>query len=184
MKKLEQKGVIRCKFDFKDADDLTFSEIEKLISSSNYDLIHYAGHGVLNDENTELSSLFFWKSGRESEIKAMTANDLKDLVKDTKVRFFYLSCCEGSASGHEHRLLRGDFLGIMDSLIVAKVPAILGIRWPLSDQMAPVLAESFYGNLFETGRIDMALYRARCEVARRNKDDMTWASPILVLQEG
>jgi hypothetical protein len=180
---LRETGKIHCQFDFMHTADLTYQEAKRLLASNRYDLVHYAGHGAFSSEKVEDSALFFWKDEPGSQVIAMTINELKDLVKDTRLRFFYLSCCKGAEVGDELQLLDNDFLGIMDGLVVAKIPAILGMRWPLSDEGAKVLAHAFYETLFQTGAIDLALFNARRAVACRNKNDETWASPILVLQE-
>ena len=79
-------------------------------------------------------------------------------------------------------LLDDDFLGIADSLVQASVPAVLGYRWPVSDSGATTLALAFYKSLAKQGQIDTALLDARCKVAAQDRDDITWLSPILIMQ--
>jgi CHAT domain-containing protein len=102
------------------------------------------------------------------------------LVEKSDIRFFYLSCCQGTATAAQNQLLDDDFLGITDALIQAGVPSALGFRWPVSDQGAVELAVGFYDTLARDGRLDVALLEARKKIDR---DDLTWLSPVLIAQK-
>jgi CHAT domain-containing protein len=93
-----------------------------------------------------------------------------------------LSCCSGSRTGAPDKLLDDDFLGIADGIIHAGVPSVLGFRWPVSDDGAITLALAFYESLARQGHLDTALLDARREVAMQDRDDITWLSPILIMQ--
>jgi CHAT domain-containing protein len=73
-------------------------------------------------------------------------------------------------------------LGLADGLVHAGVPGVLGFRWLVLDEGARALALAFYGSLARQGQVDTALLEARCEVAARDRDDITWLSPILIVQ--
>jgi CHAT domain-containing protein len=75
-----------------------------------------------------------------------------------------------------------DFLGIADAVVQAGVPSTLGFRWPVSDVGAPKLAKAFYGSLLRQGSPEIALWKARRELAGLGRDDPTWLSPILIHQ--
>jgi CHAT domain-containing protein len=77
---------------------------------------------------------------------------------------------------------RHDFLGVSDALIRAGLPAALGLRWPVQDDSARLLAETFYKTLFvpDLPGLAQALFIARSELASRDRKDPTWLSPILV----
>ena len=70
----------------------------------------------------------------------------------------------------------------MHALVVASVPSIIAMRWPVSDSSASILAFEFYKALFAGKAIDYALYLAKREVYTQNQSDPTWASPILIHQ--
>ena len=64
------------------------------------------------------------------------------------------------------------------------VPAVLGFRWPVSDDGAQLLAQSFYSAwLDEEKRLDEALRGARSTVADQlGRDERAWFSPILAMR--
>ena len=110
----------------------------------------------------------------------MAVSELKILLKGSRVRFIYLSCCLGAKTADSLKLLDDDFLGLAEGLIQAGVPSVLAFGWPVSD--IETLAIRFYESLASQGRIDTALLPARQEVAAHDRDDITWLSPILIMQ--
>ena len=178
--KYRQSGEVRCQFDVR--HDVTRDEMAELLESGNYDVVHFSGHGVFLDP-AENSCLFFRKERNESGvIDTLTANELHALVERTRIRFVYLSCCQGAVVGATEALLSGEFLGIVPSLLVGGVPSVLSMRWPLNDEMAVLLATSFYGELFKGRGIEVALFRARKLIQARMPNDYNWLSPVLVVQ--
>lgn len=165
--------------------DVTGEEMAELLQYGRYDVVHFSGHGMYSD-SPESSCLFFWKKpgGKHAgnEIESLTANELNVLVEGTGVRFVYLSCCQGAVVGAADQLLSNDFLGIAHSLLVGGVPSILSMRWPLSDDMAILLASSFYRQLFRGGGIEKSLFKARRQAQSRMPNDYNWLSPVLIVQ--
>jgi DNA-binding response OmpR family regulator len=165
-------------------DEATYSAMRDELKKCRYHIIHYAGHGSHDTESPENSSIFFWENtNSQGEVKSMPVHELQMLLRESNVRFVYLSCCNGTAVSENSKLLDDDFLGIADGLTMVGIPSVLGFRWPVSDEGAVNLAQEFYKNLAETGEIDTALLNARCEIAAKNRDDLTWLSPILIMQD-
>ena len=95
----------------------------------------------------------------------------------------YLSCCQGATSDAGAALVEDDFLGLADAIIHAGVPSVLGYRWPLSDVSAPKFTTAFYTALAEREELDTAVLEARKAAATASRDDPTWYSPILIMQD-
>ncbi len=162
--------------------DVVCEELEKC---KEYHVIHYAGHGSFDVESPEKSSIFFWeKPNCAGEIKPMAADQLQMLLQDSETRFVYLSCCRGMETGEISKLLNDNSLGLADSLLThTGIPAILGFRWNVSDEGAKTLAVEFYKSLAKHGLPELALLDARRKLATINRDDFTWISPILIMQD-
>lgn len=168
---------------FINTERASFARVERELSGSNYDIVHYAGHGFFDWTDPESSFLVFWKEiNRGGGTVQMSSNRLHDLLKESAVRFFFLSCCSGTASGSEDDLLYDDFLGIAEAINRSGVPTVLGYRWPVSDMRAIDLAVHFYRSLLKHGRPDIALWEARKKLYASNPDDMTYFSPIMIHQ--
>jgi DNA-binding response OmpR family regulator len=160
--------------------DATYENVSKAIHKCPYHVVHYSGHGYYEPALAEKSHLVLWEDNAHKKIKPLYASQLKTLVEESDIRFFYLSCCQGTATAGQRQLLDDDFLGIADALIQAGIPSALGFRWPVSDQGAVQLAVGFYDTLARDGRLDVSLLEARKSIER---DDLTWLSPVLIAQK-
>jgi CheY-like chemotaxis protein len=174
--------------DYLKTEEATFDEVMARLNGCRYHILHYAGHGSHDQNFPGRSSLCFWeKKNCQGELKDLSVNKFKNtlLMKEHNLRFIYLSCCFGTATSNEEILRNDTFLGMADGLILAGVPSVLGFRWPVSDRGAKELATAFYTSLFDQGRLDTALFNARCKVAgsEEEQDFGDWLSPILIVQE-
>ena len=164
------------------SDEASYARVCDELRGGQYHFFHYSGHGFYDSSRPENSSLFFWEEGRGTTLRAMTASELKLLIQDSDLRFAYFSCCEGATQAGVTGLLDNDFLGIVDASVEAGLPAVLGMRWPVDDESARVLARAFYEALFREGLLDIALLKARQAIASRDREDITWVAPVLVVQ--
>jgi hypothetical protein len=166
-------------------DEATEQRVRNELARGDYLLFHYAGHGAYNPDSPEKGGLYFWDGpqGKSGVIK-LAASQLADLAQGTPLSFAYLSNCWGSHTAPPVKLLDDDFLGVMDGLVMGGVPAVLGFRWPVSDNGARLLAHAFYSTwLGEEKRLDKALCQARGAVAdQMGLDERAWFSPILVMR--
>ena len=161
----------------------TLQAVKMLLKSSKYHIIHYAGHGSYDETSPEKSALYFWeKEEKGGDVEALSVYELQMLLRGSKIRFFYLSCCLGAKTGGPTKLLEDDFLGVADGIVQAGIPSVLGFRWEVKDSGAKKLALAFYDSLARNGHLDIALMDARREVAAQNADDITWLSPLLIMQ--
>jgi len=160
--------------------DLTLESATAALEDCAYDLIHYCGHGFYAQLDPDSSGLVL--RNKDGDIVALTALRISQLLKESRTRFVFLSCCEGAASGGAAQLLDSDYLGVLDGVIAAGVPAAIGYRWPVSSAGATILALTFYDKLHQHESLEAALLLARQEV-RAQLDDQTWIAPILVVQE-
>jgi CheY-like chemotaxis protein len=180
---LQSQRYVKVRVDLIPTEEATLASVKEVLRDCQAHILHYAGHGAYDDLSPENSALFFWsKRNRKGSVEAMSAGELKRLLQDSEVRFAYLSCCYGAATGAQTALLDDDFLGIVDAVIQAGVPSALGYRWPVSDAGAPRLTRAFYESLLKQGSPEIALWQARRELAGLNRNDSTWLSPILIHQ--
>jgi CHAT domain-containing protein len=165
------------------ANQATYDKVKTVLRKCDYHIIHFAGHCNYDPDAPSASYFPLWEKRNKQGIpKRLSVAEIHQLLQGSDTRFVYLSCCRGADTGAATKLLDAEFLGMADSIIRAGVPAVLGFRWPVSDSGALTLALEFYESLAEQGQLDTALLHARSEVAARNPDDITWLSPILIMQ--
>jgi hypothetical protein len=162
--------------------ELTLEAAASALDGAKYDLIHFCGHGIYAQLDPDSSGLVL--RNQEGDIMVLDASALRQRLKESRTRFVFLSCCEAGASANASQDLDSDYLGVIDAIVAAGVPAALGYRWPVSSSGALILAQTFYDKLHQHESLETALLLARQEVRNQlGDDDQTWISPILVVQE-
>jgi CheY-like chemotaxis protein len=159
--------------------EATYARVTEALRGGRYHIFHYAGHGRYDDKLPEISGLIL---PDDAGPRTLTAADLNLLVRDTELRLVYLSCCLSARTAQQ--VGRGDFHGVLEALARADVPAVLGYRWTVADAPAMLLALVFYQMLWRSFSPGEALLEARRSTAmgERGRDDETWASPVLLMQ--
>jgi len=162
----------------------TLDFVTEKLRNCPYHILHFAGHGNYKDRRPGKSYLQFWsRENYEGDIERLDISALNRLLRNSRLCFVYLSCCQGSETAGSAQLLDEDFPGLAYGMAQAGIPSILGFRWDVPDKSATKLALSFYKSLFRQGSLEMALFEARNEIAIKDRDDITWMSPVLIYQE-
>lgn len=181
-------------------ENATYDKVRSELETGAYDIFHYAGHGVYNDQAPETSGLILKQDAGSSssapsvfaricgrrtkqdvETRLLTASALADLVRGTPLQLVYLSSCHGARTVTQPG--DGDFLGTLEALAKANIPVALGYRWAVKDNSAEEMARIFYQQLWRTFSPGDALLQARRHIAiELGRQEETWASPILLAQ--
>ncbi len=165
-------------------EQASLETVEDLLKKCQYHLLHIAAHGKFSEHRPDKSHLKFWeKEDRKGNIGELSTSAMNVLLKNSNLRFVYLSCCEGIDSSPSATSTFDDFPGIAHGIIKAGVPAVLGFRSNIKDRSAKTLATSFYKSLYSQGSLDYSLLEARQELAKDDRDDISWISPVLIVQE-
>ncbi|HEX5746311.1 MAG TPA: CHAT domain-containing protein [Archangium sp.] len=147
-----------------------------------WDVLHYIGHGEVSEEgfslrlNRETSELGdFW----------MDAATFASLVQGQHLRLALLNCCLG-ASPSVSRTLSG-----LGPLLVrtARVPAVIAMRYEISDTVSIRFADSFYRELLTghaPGHVAIAVQQARRSLRINASGDTVrgFITPMLYLSPG
>ncbi|MFN0111031.1 MAG: CHAT domain-containing protein [Blastocatellia bacterium] len=159
--------------------DSDYDSVKRSLRNGNYHIFHYAGHGHYDEDLAE-SSGFVLKNGNDKKI--ITANEIYSLARNSNLRMVFLSSCTSAQTAE--RVGRGDFHSVFEALAKADVPIVIGYRWAVADRPAMRLAEVFYHELWRTLSPGEALLRARQNAAQGDfgRDDDTWASPVMLMQ--
>jgi hypothetical protein len=129
-------------------------------------LVHYAGHCHYDDEAGK-GYLFFPGSAFIEEVDLSTFSSWL-----CRSQFVFLSACNTSEEQ------------VVFELANNHVPAALGFRWEIEDDLAFEYTRAFYEELFKTKSLEYAFLRTRNrmrKVAAWSKKRF-WAAPLLILQ--
>jgi len=164
-------------------EQASYSRVIQELKSHSYDIVFYAGHAVETPESPEQSGLFFWSEpDRMGKIRKMSALELGFLLNASTVRLVYLSCGGLPDLESATRPQEQSVLGIADAVLRAGVPTVIAHRFPVPDNEVSDMTLIFFESLLKNGYPDVALWRARREMAAKDRNSIVWLSPFLIHQ--
>ena len=125
-------------------------------NASEYGILHFAMHGLIDEKEPEYSSLVFAEDGNKEEDNFLYAYEIKQTKLNASM--VVLSACETGAGKYQ----RGEgVLSIGRGFMYAGVPSVVMTLWKLNDQSASELIGNFYKNLAQGQQKDKALQQAK-----------------------
>jgi hypothetical protein len=141
-----------------------------------FHVLHFIGHGTFDATSGQGSLLFEDGAGGERRV---TGPVMADLVRDfTGLRLVFLNACRTA----ELSDAVDPFAGLAAALVMAGVPAVLGMQIPISDAAAIAFSGMFYRRLAAGDPIDTATVEGRMAVHLKDPDSQEWATPVLFLR--
>ncbi|MGD9158598.1 MAG: CHAT domain-containing protein [Desulfobacteraceae bacterium] len=141
--------------------------LNNVIDNGPWHLVHFAGHSHY-DYSNDKAFVFF--PGRTTPFP-LEAEDFAQMLRTSDTRFIYLSSCRSSESRFVFELAKQG------------IPAILGFRWDIEDELALDHAKFFYKKLFREGRwLEYAFLKTINYVRPQNTYSRIWAGSMLVMQ--
>jgi CHAT domain-containing protein/Tfp pilus assembly protein PilF len=120
----------------------------KTISLKNYDFLHFATHGTVDESNPELSRIFL-QSHSEKEDGDLFAGEIYNL--ELNANLVTLSACETGMG----KILKGEgVIGLSRALFYAGAKNIIVSFWNVADESTSVLMKDFYRNMLENPKPD------------------------------
>jgi hypothetical protein len=139
-----------------------------------YAILHFAAHAVSDEVRPERSAVLL-SAGGDAEDGLLQAREIQQL--DLRGRIVVLSACQ-TASG---AVLNGEgVLSLARSFFEAGARAVIGTRWPIRDEDAAALFETFYRRLAESASLSEALAHTKREAAADGRPASAWASLVLL----
>ncbi len=139
-----------------------------------FDLIHFAGHAIVNSTAPNASFLALASSAKRSGI--VYAREL-DALRGVRARLVILSSCSslsGGSNGAEGAM------SLARSLVGSGVPAVVESLWAVDDRSAEVLFQEFHRSLIAGTRPAESLRRAQVKLLTKQDEfgfySAAWAS--------
>lgn len=141
----------------------------KAISQSpNYEILHFAVHGELKEDDPLGSALLLAGEGKEDGRLKVGEIFSLNLKADTVV----LSACE-TALG---KISNGDeIIGLTRAFIYAGTPSVIATLWKVNDRASYELMREFYTNL-KTSKKSVALRLAQIKTMQAYPEPFFWAA--------
>ena len=126
---------------------------EQLIKTSglkNYNFVHFATHGVVDESNPELSRIFL-QPGSPQEDGNLFAGEIYNL--ELNANLVTLSACQTGIG----KILKGEgVIGLSRALVYAGAKNIIVSFWNVADESTALLMKDFYQNVLENPQPDFS----------------------------
>jgi ligand-binding sensor domain-containing protein len=170
------------------SDDLGEALRQRLNQRPGFDVVHFIGHAGPHWQATEglveHGEMVLYAESAEGYYAPLGGQDLVKILdglhgQGLVPRLFFLNACQtGDVAGTE------SLTGLIPALIVkGRLPAVIGMQYPIDNRIAAQFAGTFYQALIQHGQADWAMAIARNAVAQGVGDSQRdWGIPVLYLQ--
>ncbi len=137
---------------------VTLSKLEAALTKNPYHILHFVGHGkFIEGEGAAL--LLADKDNKAELVKDKDFVDMFKRLGQKTPQFIFLASCQ-TAKRPDH----DPFQGLAPALIQIGVPALLAMQEKVHIPTAQAFTRTFYSQLFQHGRVDLACNAARSTV--------------------
>ena len=151
---------------------------DKLVEKD-YHVLHYMGHGdfdratgqgvlLLEDENSQPLALDGQTLG------GVILHDVKSL------RLVFLNACDTAKATKQAG--QDPFAGVATAMIMAGIPAVVAMQFPITDKAAVSFAGTFYPRIVSGYPVDAAVAEGRKAIKLADSSSMEWATPVLFMR--
>ena len=154
----------------------TPSMIHNRLTSRNYQVVHFIGHGVYDEKRGEGCLIFVNEDGSEYPLGERS---VREIFCGRGLSLVFLNSCESGRGG------RADFnKGVAQSLVARGLPALVANQYSVLDSSATSFAQNFYASLAQGMSIGHAAREARIAVNYLlHGEPIDWAVPVLYARD-
>ncbi|MCP4688066.1 MAG: CHAT domain-containing protein, partial [Desulfobacterales bacterium] len=160
----------------------SLEELVSLLADQEYHVVHLSGHGYYDEAGDAGYIVMEDETGAQKHVNARELADA--LMGWPSVRLLFLAACE---TGREDP--RGS--GLARLLAANGIPMVIGMKNPVGDTAATVMAGSFYRHLTLKRSVSHALQLARGKYEKQSRPNLPrplpplqWAIPVLFGKSG
>ncbi|MEZ4859779.1 MAG: CHAT domain-containing protein [Caldilineaceae bacterium] len=151
----------------------TTAALQGALRRQEYHVLHFIGHGAYDEQNQEGMIML---TGEDGQGRALAAEDLARLLHNERtLRLILLNACESARTS-----LHNPFAGVAHALVQQGAPAVVAMRYPVSDAAAITFSHEFYAALADGYTVDGAITEARVAIATRLGNG-EWGAPQLIM---
>jgi tetratricopeptide (TPR) repeat protein len=139
-------------------DTASLHEIEESIRDHHHDILHISGHGSYNKDNLNGVLYLEDQNGNECQVSGQELGEI--LQARTSVKLVILSACETAVVGN----------GIVEAISTAGIPAVIAMRFPITDMGARIFTSELYKHICEGRSLTQAMASAREELVKFHQE--------------
>ncbi len=149
----------------------TRSGLLNQLAATPYHVLHYMGHGDIGPTGEGLLLLEQGDGSRDP----VSGDDFALILRDVPLRLVFLNACKSGMTSDAH-----PFAGVATSLIRARIPAVVAMQFPVSDQAAILFAQTFYMRIAQGLPVDAAVAEGRKQLYGSKHAE--WATSVLYMR--
>jgi tetratricopeptide (TPR) repeat protein len=152
--------------------------LQQRLTRRPYHVLHYMGHGAF-DEYTGQGVLVMQNEQGLGQL--VDGSSLGVLLRDVlTMRLVFLNACDTAQVTREQGL--DPFAGVASAMVMAGIPAVVAMQFPISDQAAITFSGTFYPLLAQGNPVDVAVAEGRRAIRLENSRTMEWGTPVLFMR--
>ncbi len=154
----------------------TQHELVDELRNGTWNVLHFIGHGRFNEVLREGEIILADGDGTPRPLRAAELGSL--LAGHRSLRLAVLNSCEGARGSPTDRLS-----STAEMLVQRYIPAVVAMRFPVSDLAAVEFGRVFYDSLAGDRPVESALVDARKAILMEVSDSLEWATPVLFARD-
>lgn len=155
----------------------TLPQLRQKLLTDTFHAFHFIGHGQFDPSSGEGALLFRDDQGHSLPIRGRVLAEA--LKSQRSLRLVSLNACDTARLSRRRGF--DPFSGVASALLMAGLPAVVAMQYPISDAAALVFGESFYTALAAGLPVDAAAAEARLTIHLAFPDTWEWVTPALFM---
>lgn len=156
----------------------TTRELQERLAGQPYHVLHYMGHGDF-DETTGRGVLVL--EDEDERGRKVDGNTMGVLLRDApSIRLVFLNACETARTAQAQG--QDPFAGVAASMVMAGIPAVIAMQFPITDDAAITFAQWVYPLLARGYPVDAAVAEGRRAIRLAEPETMEWGTPVLFMR--
>jgi len=152
--------------------------LQQRLARRPYHVLHYMGHGAFDDYTGHGVLVMQNEKGLG---QLVDGSSLGVLLRDVlTMRLVFLNACDTAQVTREQGL--DPFAGVASAMVMAGIPAVVAMQFPISDQAAITFSGTFYPLLAQGNPVDVAVAEGRRAIRLENSRTMEWGTPVLFMR--
>jgi outer membrane protein assembly factor BamD (BamD/ComL family) len=152
--------------------------LQQQLVRKRYHVLHYMGHGAFDEYNGQGVLVMQNENGLG---QLVDGSSLGILLRDVRtLRLVFLNACDTAAVTREQGL--DPFAGVASAMVMAGIPAVVAMQFPISDEAAILFSGTFYPLLAQGNPVDVAVAEGRRAIRLGNSRSMEWGTPVLFMR--
>jgi hypothetical protein len=158
-------------------DHATLRGLLAKLTSASFHVLHFMGHGEFEAGTGEGCLIFEDERGKATPVSGSLLGETVKASRD--LRLVVLNACDSARLPRQRG--QDPFSGTASALIMAGIPAVVAMQFPISDQAAIDFSRRFYEALASGLPVDAAAAAGRLAVYLTSPGCWEWAIPALFM---